>query len=383
MGIDFQKPEPLYLQIINDIKRNISSGELKVGQQLASHGELVKTYDVSLITVKRALSELVNEKVLFSRMGKGTFVAEQENIINTSHLATIGLVLKDLKNPFFSLVANSIGEEASRNAINLLLSNTTGSSDREDIQIKFFRRIGVNGLIIASTNYIHRATQKIRKLHNEGFPYVMVSYVEDDDIYYVGVDHEYGSFLAIKHLINLGHKRIAYICGQKGNVLSDLRQKGFLRALEQYDIPFTEDLLIKPISQPRKWNHYRVGYDIGSYYPEMENKPGAFFIYNDLCALGFQQSILDQGYKVPDDVAMIGFDNIERDIHAKVPLTTVNQPTKEIGKLAFNIVENRINGIPTEIRTILKPNLIVRDSCGGTKNQILVQEQESQSIETI
>ena len=83
-------------------------------------------------------------------------------------------------------------------------------------------------MIIASTNYIHRATQKIRKLHNEGFPYVMVSYVEDDDIYYVGAGHEYGSFLATEHLIKLGHKRIAYICGQRGNVLSDLRQKVFI-----------------------------------------------------------------------------------------------------------------------------------------------------------
>ena len=76
---------------------------VKVGQQLASHHELEKIYGVSLITVKRALSELVNEKVLFSRMGKGTFVAEQEKTIDTSHLVTIGLVLKDLNNPFFSL----------------------------------------------------------------------------------------------------------------------------------------------------------------------------------------------------------------------------------------------------------------------------------------
>ena len=78
MAIDFHKPEPLYLQIINDIKEKISSGELKVGQQLASHTELREIYGVSLITVRRALSELAKEKVLFSRVGKGTYVLEKE-----------------------------------------------------------------------------------------------------------------------------------------------------------------------------------------------------------------------------------------------------------------------------------------------------------------
>jgi DNA-binding LacI/PurR family transcriptional regulator len=383
MGIDFQKPEQLYLQIINDIKEKISSGELKVGQQLASHNELTEIYGVSLITVRRALSELVKEKVLYSRMGKGTFVLEKKISIEITDRKTIGLVLKDLDDPFFSLIARSIEEKASKSAINLLLSSTRGSSIKEEIQIQFFRRIGVNGLIIASANYTHRATQKIRKIHNEGFPYVMVSYVEDDDIYYVGVDHEYGAFIATEHLIKLGHKKVAYICGQEGNVLCSLRQKGFLEALGQYDKPFTKDLLIERKSQSGQWNHYKVGYEIGSYFPEMKNKPDAFFIYNDLCALGFQQSILDQGYKVPEDVAIVGFDNIEADVHARVPLTTVNQPTKEIGKLAFKIVEKKINGIPAEVRSILRPNLIVRNSCGGTRNNIVSKEYESQTIGTL
>jgi len=208
----------------------------------------------------------------------------------------------------------------------------------------------------------------------------MVSYVEDDDIYYVGIDHEYGAFLATEHLIKLGRKKVAYLCSQEGNVLCGLRQVGFLEALRQYDKPFTDDLLIKRKGQSHQWNHYKVGYEIGGYFPEMKNKPDAFFAYNDLCALGFQQSILDQGYKIPEDVAIVGFDNIEADVHARVPLTTVNQPTKEIGKLAFKIIEKRINGISTEIRTILRPNLIVRDSCGGARTHTVAKKSDLKTI---
>ena len=96
-------------------------------------------------------------------------------------------------------------------------------------------------------------------------------------------------------------------------------------------------------------------------------KPDALFFYTDLAALGFQQSIMELGLKVPGDVALVGFDNIEPSKYASAPLTTIAQNANKIGELAVESVIKRIEGKETSVRTILEPELIVRASCGASK----------------
>lgn len=365
MGVDFNTPTPLYRQIADDIKAKIASGQIKSGDQLGSQQELAKEYGVSLITVKKALAELIHEGVLFSRVGKGTYVAARKRVaIDLSRHKTIGLVLRDLKSPFFSLIVHSVEEKASEKGYNLLLSNSKDRLDKEENQIRHFRHIGVSGLIIASMSRIYRATNTIRKLHQEHFPYVFVSYMEDEDIFYVGTDHEYGAFLATEHLIKLGHNKIGYISGEEGNLLSELRKKGYRRALQQYGKPFEESLVFRSFSKGEE-EDYQSGYEIGLRFLKLAQKPDAVFAYKDLAALGFQQALLDHSVKVPGEVAIVGFDDIERGQYAPVPLTTVHQPTAEIGANAVETLIKRIEGKEAVTRTILKPKLIVRESCGA------------------
>ncbi|MDZ7292285.1 MAG: GntR family transcriptional regulator [candidate division KSB1 bacterium] len=370
MGIDFNTPTPLYRQIADDIKARIASGQMKVGDQLGSQQELAREYSVSLITVKKALADLIHEGVLFSRVGKGTYVAARKRVaIDLSRHKTIGLVLRDLKSPFFSLILHSVEEKASEKGYNLLLSNSGDRLDKEESQIRHFRQIGVSGLIIASMSRIYQATNTIRKLHQENFPYVFVSYMEDEDIFYVGTDHEYGAHLATEHLIKLGHNKIGYISGEEGNLLSELRKKGYLRALQQYGKPFEESLVFRSSSKG-EGDDYQSGYEIGLRFLALAQKPDAVFAYKDLAALGFQQALLDQGLKVPHDVAIVGFDDIESGRYAPVPLTTIHQPTAEIGAIAVETLIKRIEGKEANIRTILKPTLVVRESCGAKLRSI-------------
>ncbi|MDZ7355155.1 MAG: GntR family transcriptional regulator [candidate division KSB1 bacterium] len=370
MGIDFNTPTPLYRQIADDIKARIASGQMKVGDQLGSQQELAREYSVSLITVKKALADLIHEGVLFSRVGKGTYVAARKRVaIDLSRHKTIGLVLRDLKSPFFSLILHSVEEKASEKGYNLLLSNSGDRLDKEESQIRHFRQIGVSGLIIASMSRIYRATNSIRKLHQENFPYVFVSYMEDEDIFYVGTDHEYGAHLATEHLIKLGHYRIGYISCEEGNLLSELRKKGYLRALQQYGKPFEESLVFRSSSKG-EGDDYQSGYEIGLRFLALAQKPDAVFAYKDLAALGFQQALLDHGLKVPHDVAIVGFDDIESGQYAPVPLTTIHQPTAEIGAIAVETLIKRIEGKEANIRTILKPTLVVRESCGAKLRSI-------------
>ncbi|MEX2605163.1 MAG: GntR family transcriptional regulator [Gracilimonas sp.] len=376
MAIDFQNSTPLYVQIVQDIKTKISSGEFKIGQQLKSHKELAKEYDVSLITIKSALSTLIDEGYLFSRVGKGTFVAKKEESNNITQHDSVGLVLQDLKNPFFSLIAHMVEETAYSKNYNLLLSNSSSQIKKEEGQINHFKKMGVKGLIIATLRKEPHAPQIIRDLHSEGYPYVMVSYCADKDIWYVGTDHEGGAYMGTKHLIDLGHNHIGFISSAPDNSLGDIRQKGYQRALAEHGLIFNEAFMLRPTITDSA-RGYNAGYYLGDTFHQSENKPTAYLTYNDLTALGFIKRVQELGYKVPEDIAIVGFDDIEQAKYSNVPLTTIHQPVEKIGAAAIENLINRIENKPAQLRTVFEPTLVIRDSCGA-----LISEKAGQDIES-
>lgn len=147
-------------------------------------------------------------------------------------------------------------------------------------------------------------------------------------------------------------------------MLGELRKKGYRRALKQYEIPCNEKFVF-PLSHKGEWNAFQSGYEIGKRFAKLARKAEAIFAYNDLAALDFQQAVLEAGLQVPADVAVVGFDDIERAAYAPVPLTTVHQPTAEIGAEAVTMLIQQGAGEATTARKILPPTLVVRDSCGA------------------
>jgi len=119
---------------------------------------------------------------------------------------------------------------------------------------------------------------------------------------------------------------------------------------------------------------YQSGYEIGKRFRKLSVKPDAVFVYNDLSALGFEDAILEQGLRVPDDIAIVGFDDIERGAYAPVPLTTVRQPAGLIGKKAVDVLVNLMNRKNGSHRRILKTELIVRKSSDGKHVRATVQK---------
>ncbi|MFQ5750933.1 MAG: GntR family transcriptional regulator [bacterium] len=380
MEIDYENPTPLYRQIAEALKARIAAGQLKVGDRIGSQQELANKYAVSLITVNRAIADLINQGILFSRVGKGTFVAAKSASPNLSTQASIGLVFRDLKSPFFSLIIPSIEKVLSEQGFNILLSTSSNQIDKEERQIGHFRKLEVNGLIIATMTHVFHATSIIRKLHKEQFPYVVISYIADTDINHVGSDHEFGAFLATEHLIKLGYDRVGYINGEAGNHLGELRKQGYQRALEQYGKTYNQSFVYR-LAHSGGWNDYLSGYDIGKKFVNQSQRPDAMFVYNDLSALGFEKALLESGLKIPEDVAIVGFDNIKRGRIAQVPLTTIKQPTEKIGELAAQTLIERINGNNPESRIILKPELIIRESCGAKLQGLTEKENLYHAID--
>ena len=369
MPIDVQDSRPLYLQIVDDIKSKIAAKQLKAGDQLGSHAELASSYHVSLITVKKALTTLIHEGIVFTRVGKGTYVARPTIARPANIHPTIGLVIRDIRSPFFSRVMHSVEDAAYKLGFHVLLSNTSDEAGKEEAQIAQFQEYGVKGLIIASMSHKYYATPTIRKLLDEEFPFVMVSYIADEDIPFVGSDHELGGYIATNYLIKLGYQKIGYVNGEKGNMVGDLRLRGYERALKDHRQRYDRRLVFH-LEGKGEWHDYESGYAIGKRFRKMSIKPDALFIYNDLSALGFEDALLEQGLKIPDDVALVGFDDIERGEYAPVPLTTVRQPTDLIGKQAVELLQKLMQGKTDSIRVVLKPELVVRESCGKKRRHV-------------
>ncbi|MEO1020995.1 MAG: GntR family transcriptional regulator [Bacteroidota bacterium] len=371
MPIDFQKSTPLYVQIIEDIKSRIASGVLKEGEQLKSHKLLAEEYDVSLITIKGALSTLIDEGYLYSRVGKGTFVAAPPQVMQTTGINSIGLVLQDVKNPFFSQIAHTVEDTAYNKDYTVLLSNSANQANKEEGQIENFKRMGVKGMIIASLIKEAHAPEVVRSLHEQNFPYVMVSYTSDEDIWYVGSDHKKGAYMGTAHLISLGHAKIGYLNSPRENALGDVRQIGYRKALADYGLEFRSDYVLRTINDDVH-KDYGSGVGLANMFHEMDDKPTAFFSYNDLSAIGFIRRVMELGYSVPDDVAIVGFDDIQQAEFAPVPLTTIKQDVERIGQLAIDKLIHRIEGDDEQLihRTLITPTLVVRDSCGAKKAEV-------------
>jgi DNA-binding LacI/PurR family transcriptional regulator len=364
MPIDWKKPAPLYVQIAEDISTKIASGALHIGDQLGSQQDLSREYRVSLMTVKKALANLAHQGWIYSRVGKGSFVARQSPAPPPVMQRSIGIVLENLRSPFFSLIVQALEEAAYARGFNILLSNSSGQTAKEELQIRNFRKLGVSGLIIASLRHEYHATPTIQMLHREGFPFVMVSYMDDPEIPFVGTDHEEGAYMATHHLIGLGYKRIGYVNAERGNLVGELRKNGFMRALRD-GARKVEPRFMYRIQVHGVRDYYQGGYEIGRRFVQTRGRrPDALFTYNDSAALGFEKAAFEGGLRIPQDVALVGFDNIEQGEYAAVPLTTIQQPIARIGAEAVDVLISKVEGREVQSRTVFMPGLVIRDSCG-------------------
>lgn len=339
------------------------------------------SYGVSVITINKALSGLVSEGVLHSRVGRGTFVASRPSPIPTTENSgeVLGFVLRDLSSPFFSLVAHAAQQRADEKGLGLLFSSSSNRMDREEEQIRRFQDLGVHGLIIASMSRTYRISETIQEMHDSGFPYAMVSYTAGDDVPFIGMDLNSSGYLAVNHLIEMGRKRIGYVGDRFGSIMCELRGRGYHRALHENGMVAQREFQFE-YPYEGEWNDYRSGYAVGERVAALADKPDAMFVFNDLGALGFQDALLDSGISVPDDIAIVGLDDIEAAGRARVPLTTVRQPVEQIGVIAVDSVIARIREGRPIIRTLLPPELVIRRSSGAPDSATSVPPSPSTRV---
>ena len=234
MKLDSTAPVPLYQQVAADIRRKIVSREMPVGSRIPPHRDLATQYGVSIITINKALSGLVSEGLLYSHVGRGTFVMVRP--ASTSGIAaptTIGFVLRDLSSPYFSLIAHGAQQRADALGVGVLFASSSNRVDREEEQIRRLLALGVHGFIVVSMSRTSQLNESVQALHEAKFPYVVVSYTVGEDVPYVGGDLDMAGYMAGQHLASLGYQRFGCLIDKRGSPNGELRMGGYRRALEE------------------------------------------------------------------------------------------------------------------------------------------------------
>ena len=278
----------------------------------------------------------------------------------------LGLIVKDISNPLYSKIALGVEKACSENGYSLLIGNTHKNWELEVAHVNLLKRRRVDGLIIFPLQK-GIDLEHIYELKREEYPFVLLAEVPGIEADLIRSDDEEGAFNATQHLISLGRKRIAYITGPDTALASDRRLSGYKKALAENNMQFRERCVLKG-----GWR-FEDGYNAGKVALERKDfKPDGVFCYNDQVAIGFIRAFVERGLRVPDDLAVVGFDDAGVSAYLETALTTVAQPAQEIGYKSSKLLIKRIaekrdkNGKPMPTQTILlKTELVVRESCGA------------------
>jgi LacI family transcriptional regulator len=208
-------------------------------------------------------------------------------------------------------------------------------------------------------------------LSKQNYPFVLIDYqARSDDVYAVGATNWQGAYDATSHLIELGHRRIGFIAGDMFVGSSEDRLNGYRDALAASGLPYNPDLVYQgDFFKPK-------GFDAGQAFLKMENPPSAIFASNDEMAFGAMEAALGLGYRVPEDVSIVGFDDIPQTVDAHPPLTTVRQPLREMGNTATKLLLNLIEetGEVEAPYVKLPTELIVRQSTASPDDSVLLNQ---------
>ena len=328
---------------------------------MATIREVAESAGVSYATV----SHVINNTRLVSPETRERVVAAMDALhyrpnalarsLRQGKTNTIGLVLPDSANPFFAEISRSIEDEAFKKGYSVFLCNTELDTQRELFYVDVLSKKQVDGIIFVAAG---DQADSVDFLLQRSMPLVMVDRnvptVEADAVL---TDNQLGGFLATQHLLELGHTRIACIAGPSSITPSAERIIGYRKALEQAGISYDENLIV------RGDYHAQSGMEITHSLLAMTPRPTAIFALNDLMAIGALRAATEAGFSIPNDLAVVGYDDLEIARFTNPPLTTVAQPKKEIGRQAVHLLVDRMSqkSRPPS-RLVLPPELIVRRS---------------------
>lgn len=278
--------------------------------------------------------------------------------LRTKKTGFLGLVLPDIVNPFFSELTRGVEDVARQNGYHVLLGNAESDYARQAWYLEMFWEKGIEGVILSGITGGPKDEDSYRRLQERGIPCVLIDrYVKSPDIPFVGSDNFGGGYKAGKHLLELGHRRIGAVTGPLEIELWRDRVAGFQKALQEGGVSLEESLILESDCTARG------GYHSMEMILGMSEKPTAAFIMSDGMAIGALALLKTRKVRIPEEMAIVGFDDVSVASLLDPPLTTLAQKKYEMGARAAEVLIDSIRKkTMPRIQTILDVELIVRNS---------------------
>ena len=323
--------------------------------------DVAREAGVSLMTVSRVVnhkedvSPPTRQRVLDIVERLGYRPSSIARGLVTQHTGTLGLVVPDIDNPFFSGIVRGAELEAYAEGYSVFLCNSNEGPERELAVLESLEEKQVDGVIVCSS----RLEKKVLQSSLERFSAVVLvsRKLEDKRIGTVLIDDELGGRMATQHLLQTGHRNIGVISGPSISHSSRWRVKGYRKALESTSISFNLDYIEH--DSPTVECGFEIARKLLTSHPELT----ALFCHNDLVAVGALQACARLNIRVPEDIAIVGFDDIPMAALVSPPLTTCRVPRYQLGAQAMRMLMENIAG-PTSLTNeiLLRPELVVRAS---------------------
>jgi len=276
----------------------------------------------------------------------------------TNRTQIIGMVIPEavttlFTDPFFPLLLGGATEACNAHHYQLLLSLFNDPTGQEEMYQRVLHNGYLDGVIVASASLKNPVFSNLLR---DRIPFISVGRYPDERVDYVDVDNVGGARMAVEHLIQLGHRRIATIAGRLDMVHGQDRLEGYRQALEARHIPVNEELIVE--------GDYTENGGMVGMQRLLSASPGAVFVGSDTMAIGALKALRQAGQQVPQDVALIGFDDIPLASAIEPALTTVRQPIRQLGALAVETLLDLIEHPGSGPRRIVLPTqLVIRESC--------------------
>lgn len=361
-----QRRQPKYVQIIETLKQNIEAGRYRNGARLPSEAELMRRFGVSRMTVVKAMQHLQQAGLLVRRVGSGTYA----NNVDAPQNPVFGLLIPDLeRTEIFEPICQGMSAAPNTSGHSLSWGHAAGANESKEDRIaslcEHYIEQRVSGVFFAPTEFGPRRDQVNRRalkaLKAANIPVVLLDrcvmeYPARSEYDLVGLDNRRAGYVMTQHLIQLGARRIGFFAVEGSAETVDDRIMGYREALYTADIPFTRQMVLR---------------DDPSHAPALQaaiesHGIDALVCANDLTAAHVMRTLLGLGMRIPQDIRIVGIDDVRYAALLPVPLTTLHQPCRGIGATAIATMLDRINNPDLPARSVLlNGTLVVRQSCGA------------------
>ena len=335
---------------IYDIASEAGASTATVSRVLSNSGYPVKT------EMRRKILDAA-KKLNYSPNMLGRMLKKSESM-------DIGVIIPTISNPFYPQMVLGIELEARQSGYNILLCNSFRDVSTEKKYIESLYQKQVKGIIISSIDENHMF---LKEMQDDGVKIVVFDQdIEDLKCCKVGFDHVKGSMMAVEYLVKMGHRNIAFLTSPMTRKSRKDTLEGFKLALLKNNLVFKKENVIVSESEEELQSgtyEFENGKRLAVKFLELADRPTAIFAVNDMTAFGIIQELLNNNVRVPEDVSVVGFDNIEISSMINPPLTTVNQPSFETGRQACKMLLDSMGDREhSDVSIMLEPSLVIRKS---------------------